>query len=155
MNHATSADGTCIAWTAEGSGPAVLLVHGITENRRAWDPVARRLAAERTVVRLDLRGHGASEPAADYGLAAMAADVVAVIEAAGLEPPDLVGHSLGGLVATAVGAARPVRSVVNVDQPLALAGFKAMLEPLRRPLEDPETFGPVLGQIFAQMEGGC
>jgi pimeloyl-ACP methyl ester carboxylesterase len=153
MNHATSADGTRIAWTAEGTGPAVVLVHGITENLRAWDPVAQRLAEERTVVRLDLRGHGASAPGGGYGVADLVGDVVAVIEAAGLERPDVVGHSLGGLVASALGNAFPVRSVVNVDQPLALAGFKAMLEPLRAPLEDPNTFTPVMEQILGQMEG--
>ncbi|WP_457632227.1 alpha/beta fold hydrolase [Oceanithermus desulfurans] len=153
MNHATSADGTRIAWTAEGSGPAVVLVHGITENLRVWDPVVRRLAGERTVVRLDLRGHGASERADGYGLAAMVADVIAVIEAAGVARPDVVGHSLGGLVASALGNAYPVRSVANVDQPLALAGFKAMLEPLRAPLEDPATFGPVMEQLMGQLEG--
>lgn len=153
MNQATSADGVRIAWTAEGSGPPVVLVHGITENLHAWDPVARRLAADRTVVRLDLRGHGASDPGEDYGLAAMAGDVAAVIQAAGLERPDVVGHSLGGMVATTLGASFPLRSLVNVDQPLALAGIKSLIEPLRAPLEDPQTFDPVMRQVLVQMEG--
>ena len=62
----------------------------------------------RRVITLDLRGHGESGSAADYGLAAMAGDVAAVVSAAGAAAaPHLVGHSLGGAVVTAAGAATP------------------------------------------------
>lgn len=92
-----------VAFDVTGSGPIAVLVHGITENRTFWDDVTAGLAEHRTVVRVDLPGHGESGPGIDYSLTESAGAVFAASFAVtgelGLsEPPDLVGHSLGGTV---------------------------------------------------------
>lgn len=151
----TAPDGTTISYTEQGSGegPAVLLVHGITESTASWQPVIDRLIGAHRVVALDLRGHGASGTADRYDLEAMAGDVVAVAMAAGLDRPHIVGHSLGGAVVSAVGAAMPVASVVNVDQSLQLGGFKEQLAPAESMLRDPDSFQAVIDGLFAEMAG--
>ncbi len=151
----TAPDGTTIAYADHGgTGPATLLVHGITECDESWRPVIDRLVSDRHVLSMDLRGHGASGLASDYGLDAMAGDVMAVLTATGtLGSAHLVGHSLGGMVVTAVGAAAPVGSIVNVDQSLKLGSFKAQLGEFEAMLRDPATFPAVMEGLFALLAG--
>jgi pimeloyl-ACP methyl ester carboxylesterase len=153
MATTTSSDGTAIVWDEQGAGPAVVLVHGITENASSWAPVTERLATDHRVLTLDLRGHGRSSPAADYSLAAMAGDVAATLAAADAERAHLVGHSLGGAVVSAAGSGLPVASVTNVDQPLQLAGFKDQVCVLEGQLRDPATFAGVMTAVFDSMAG--
>jgi pimeloyl-ACP methyl ester carboxylesterase len=147
--------GTTIAFDESGSGEAMVLVHGITESRRMWDPVTELLAAQWRVVRVDLRGHGESERHAPYDAVTMAADVAAVVEHLGLDRPLLVGHSLGGVVVTAYGGAgHPARGIVNVDQALQLAAFQAALEPLVGMLQgDDASFRTAIATMFAVLDG--
>lgn len=151
----SSADGTDIAYNVAGpkTGQAVLLVHGITEQQHNWDPIVDRLSSTHMTVSLDLRGHGASASADTYDLEAMAGDVAAVAAATGAEAPHLVGHSLGGMVVTALGAVMPVSSIVNVDQSLELSAFKAQVAPLQPMLEDPATFPAVVAELFDALAG--
>jgi len=156
MTHqhiATADDGTAIAWSRNGSGDPVVLVHGITESATSLEPVARRLATSHEVITLDLRGHGESGNAANYDLAAMAGDVLTVIAATGVPRPHLVGHSLGGAVVSAAGAAGTVASVLDIDQSLELAAFKDQLMGASEILRDPEQFGLVLDAMFEAMSG--
>jgi pimeloyl-ACP methyl ester carboxylesterase len=150
---AQSPDGTTIAWSRVGAGVPVVLVHGITESARSFDPVTERLAATNEVVTLDLRGHGESGRAASYDLGSMAGDVAAVIGDAGLSRPHLVGHSLGGAVVTAAGSRLDVASVTDVDQPLRLEAFKAQLMPAEAMLRDPDQYGVVVEAMFQTMAG--
>ncbi|MEM7321580.1 MAG: alpha/beta hydrolase [Actinomycetota bacterium] len=155
MAEAQAADGTSINYMDHGGeGPPVLLVHGITESHRTWDPITERLTADHRVITMDLRGHGDSGTADRYDLEAMAVDVVAVAAACDvLGTVHLVGHSLGGAVVSAVGAAAPVASIVNVDQSLQLGAFKAQLAEVEPMLRNPETFGAVIDGMFAQLAG--
>ena len=155
MSTTTAADGTSIAYehTGQGEGPAVILVHGITESTETWAPVTERLATSHRVITLDLRGHGASGTADRYDLEAMAGDVIAVAMAEGLESPHIIGHSLGGAVVSAVGAAFPVSSVTNVDQSLQLGGFKESLQPVEPMLRDAASFPAVIEGLFAELAG--
>ena len=105
---------------AEGA-PPVLLLHGGGQTRHAWGGTAATLAGRgwRTLA-LDARGHGRSDwdPDADYGLAAFAADVLAVLDQLGGPPPVLVGASLGGLTSLFLeGEVAPgtARALVFVD----------------------------------------
>ncbi|WP_420452110.1 alpha/beta fold hydrolase [Ilumatobacter sp.] len=144
--------------SGDGAAPsqpptAVVLVHGITENHTAWEPVVERLSATRPTVALDLRGHGRSDYADRYDLEAMASDVAAVIDEARLERPHLVGHSLGGAVVSVVGATIPVSSVVNVDQSLQLSGFSDQLITFENQLRNPDTFPVVVNGLFETMYG--
>lgn len=156
MATVTTPDGVSIAITEQGSGPTVLLVHGITESSATWGPVPDLLAdAGYRVVSMDLRGHGGSGRADTYDLASMAGDVGAVL--ADLDAVDalVIGHSLGGAVVSAYAAGGPCRAVVNVDQPLALSGFQEGLravEPMLRGTR--EEFEAVMAGMFEQMRGG-
>lgn len=147
------ADDTALKWKRGGAGPPVVLVHGITESGTTWDPVANRLSESFDVVVVDLRGHGSSGTADDYGLAAMAGDLGAVISDCGIAPPHLVGHSLGGAVVSAAAAAFPVKSVVNVDQSLQLGAFKEQLGAVEPMLRDSASFEAVMVALFDGLKG--
>lgn len=155
-NLATAGDGCSISWGEVGTGDAdhtVVLVHGITESGETWSPLVELLATSYRVIWMDLRGHGQSGHAQDYSLQAMAGDVVAVIMAAGLERPHLIGHSLGGVVVSIVGALLPVGSVINVDQTLQLGAFNDQLQELEDALRDPDMFPAVIEALFAELGG--
>lgn len=159
MASITTSDGTTIAFDDHpsrapgGDATPVILVHGITESVATWDPLVDRLVSSRRVIAMDLRGHGRSGTADRYDLDAMAGDVVALAISCGLERPHLVGHSLGGAVVSAVGAAFSVSSVVNVDQSLQLEGFKEQLMGFEAQLRDSATFPLVIEGLFEAMAG--
>jgi len=146
-------DGTSIAWSRTGSGVPVVLVHGITESATSFAPITQRLAATNEVITLDLRGHGESANASTYDLVSMAGDIGAVLTAAGAERPQIVGHSLGGIVATAAGSMLPFAGIVNIDQSLRLESFKAQLVPAESMLRDPEQYQLVVDAMFEMMMG--
>jgi pimeloyl-ACP methyl ester carboxylesterase len=102
---------------------------------------------------MDLRGHGRSGTAEHYDLAEMAGDVVALASHETITEPHLVGHSLGGAVVSAVGAALPVSSIVNIDQSLQLEGFKAQLHEFEEQLRDPAAFPLAIQHLFEMMAG--
>lgn len=137
-----------------GDGPVTVLLHGITESARSWDPLVERIAVDGTVVAVDLRGHGRSPKADTYDPVSMAADVRALLARRSLDgaEPLVVGHSMGGLVAVAYGAMFPVRGVVNVDQPLHLGAFQAQVRELE-PLLRSDAFPAVMAQVFEAMQG--
>jgi pimeloyl-ACP methyl ester carboxylesterase len=139
----------------DGDAPAIVLVHGITESRETWRPLIGPLARDHRVLAVDLRGHGASGHEAPYDPAQYAADVAETIDSAGLADPLLVGHSLGGVIVTAVPAARDdVVGIVNVDQPLALGGFRAALQQLEPALRGtPAEFAGAIDAVFDSMVG--
>ncbi len=88
------------AYVKAGTGPVLLLIHGIGDSSDSWRPVLEQLAEHHTVVAPDLLGHGRSEkPRADYTVAGYAngmRDLLSVLE---IERATVVGHSLGGGVA--------------------------------------------------------
>jgi len=101
------------------AGPLVLLLHGVQGCAALWESVAQGLATRGWLaVAPDLRGHGESDRAVDYGLRAYVGDAVALIEHLGAAPVALVGHSLGGRIAWETAAARPdlVQRLVIEDQ---------------------------------------
>jgi pimeloyl-ACP methyl ester carboxylesterase len=155
METTTAPDGTTIAFDdhSGGDGTPVILVHGITESAVTWDPLIARLTPDRRVVAIDLRGHGRSGTADEYDLGSMAGDIATVAAQLGLDAPHLVGHSLGGAVVSAVGAAMPVSSVVNVDQSLQLDAFKEQLTGFEAQLRDPDAFPLVVEALFEMMVG--
>jgi pimeloyl-ACP methyl ester carboxylesterase len=127
LRRAALGDGVEIAYREEGAGEPLLLIHGITEDHRAWDALAPRLAERARVIRIDLPGHGASSPLAAYSAGALTDAVARFVGALGLESPRVIGHSLGAVVATLLGAFTPLRSVLNIDQPLRLGPFLEMI----------------------------
>ena len=119
-----------------GVGPAVVLLHGFTLDRHVWDGVLDPLATAHRVVRVDLRGHGASADASAPYLAAD--DVPRVLDALGLANATLVGLSWGGQVALETALAHPARvaALALVDSTLPghawSVEWRAMSRELRR-----------------------
>jgi pimeloyl-ACP methyl ester carboxylesterase len=89
--------GHSVAYRQAGSGPVLVLVHGITSSSATWNRVIPGLASHFTVIAPDLAGHGESDkPKGDYSLGAHASTVRDLLLALGHERASFVGHSLGG-----------------------------------------------------------
>jgi len=119
-----SPDGTRIAYDCNGSGPAILLLHGGGGSRVEWHQAGyfQRLQDSFTLVAMDLRGHGDSDlptdPAA-YTPEALCADILSVADACGLERFDLWGMSYGGKVGRYLATrSHRVRRCVLMSTPL-------------------------------------
>src|SRR2546430_16469652 len=83
-----------------GEGPVVLAAHGIRANGLSWAPVAEALAGRAVLVAPALRGRaGSAGVPGPYGMAAHAADLMAVADHLGVERVAVAGHSMGGFVA--------------------------------------------------------
>ena len=89
-----------VIYRVAGSGPPVVLIHGMVNSSRHWRRVALELADRYTVIAPDLLGHGDSAtPRGDYSLGAHAAGIRDLLSAIGVDRATIVGHSLGGGVA--------------------------------------------------------
>jgi len=92
--------GRRVVYRIAGSGPPVVLIHGMLNSSSHWRAVALNLAREHTVIAPDLIGHGDSAaPRGDYSLGAHAASIRDLLAALGIDRASIVGHSLGGGVA--------------------------------------------------------
>jgi len=92
-----------------GSGAPLLLLHGLFGSSSNWRGVARQLAASHAVHSLDLRNHGASPWADSMDYAAMADDVLQLMDRLGLKQSAVLGHSMGGKTAMALALRHPQR----------------------------------------------
>jgi pimeloyl-ACP methyl ester carboxylesterase len=89
-----------VIYRTAGSGPPVVLIHGMVNTSRHWERVALRLAEDHTVIAPDLIGHGDSAtPRGDYSIGAHAAVIRDLLAVIGIERATIVGHSLGGGIA--------------------------------------------------------
>lgn len=104
-----------------GSGPALVLIHGISSGKEVWLPVIEELSRHFTPVAIDQRGHGASgKPEHGYLYDNYIGDLDRVLDHLGLSRPLILGHSLGGLVSLWWAAMHPDRAAALVieDSPL-------------------------------------
>jgi pimeloyl-ACP methyl ester carboxylesterase len=98
--HEVDLHGHRAVYRAAGSGPNLVLIHGMINSSRHWQGVAQRLAGSYRVIAPDLIGHGDSAtPRGDYSLGAHAASIRDLLAVLGVERATIVGHSLGGGVA--------------------------------------------------------
>jgi pimeloyl-ACP methyl ester carboxylesterase len=96
----TELHGHRVIYRMAGTGPPVVLIHGMVNSSRHWEQVALRLAEEYTVIAPDLIGHGDSAAVrGDYSLGAHASSIRDLLAALGRERATIVGHSLGGGIA--------------------------------------------------------
>jgi pimeloyl-ACP methyl ester carboxylesterase len=115
--YVTSSDGAILDYAVLGQGPPLLLVTGYATTAGMWDAAfVRGLAAAHTVILMDNRGMGPSGlPAgAEVSIPGMAGDAAAVLDALGLGPADVLGWSMGGMIAQELALDRPdaVRALV-------------------------------------------
>jgi pimeloyl-ACP methyl ester carboxylesterase len=140
--------------TGRSHDPSLVLIHGITENHHVWHPLLHSLANGRQVLAVDLRGHGDSDHSDPYDPISYATDVVETVNALGMRDPIVVGHSLGGVVASAYAAIAPCAGVINVDQPLRLGDFQQGLKEMESMLTGShEEFETAIDMIFTSMMG--
>jgi len=102
-------DGARIAYDRSGRGPAVVLIQGAGVVGEGWRPQVAALESRFDMVRLDNRGIGASTTTGALTIEAMAADVIAVMDAERLDRVHLAGHSMGGLIGQEVALMAPSR----------------------------------------------
>jgi pimeloyl-ACP methyl ester carboxylesterase len=114
-----------LSFEEAGGGPGVLCLHGLASDRSTFAGQARWLAASHRCVRVDLRGHGASPvPPGPWGLFEFAEDLAALLDRLGVARAHVIGHSAGGVFATALALAHPERVAS-----LFLVGTSAELKP--------------------------
>lgn len=145
MEHVRSFDGTRIAYAVQGAGPAVLLLHGFAADHVlnwARPGVIDALAgAGRRVIATDARGHGASGKPHDpdrYAGDAMVRDAQAVLDHLGVEQVDVVGYSMGAMVAARLVPDEPRTGA------LVLGGVGATVAPPRTGGRAPEAIAAAL-----------
>jgi len=134
--------GVELAVTERGSGPAVVLVHGMADDAAGWAPLAESLAGEARAIAYDRRGYGGSGAPEPYGsttVAEQAEDAAALVRGLEAVPAVLCGRDLGALVCLDVAKRHRalVRGLVLIDPPLyafspaateVLAGERGALE---------------------------
>jgi pimeloyl-ACP methyl ester carboxylesterase len=101
-----------------GRGAPIVAIHGLTASYISYVGVAERLAGERPLFALDLRGRGDSDkPQGPYGMEQHARDVAAAMQTLEFGPSVIVGHSMGAFVATALASQNPelVSGIVMID----------------------------------------
>lgn len=127
----TTDDGARLAVRRTGSGPTVVLVHGLTGNRHEWAPVARRLVDEGfRVVAIEQRGHGESTRGTDgYGVPRLAADLAQVLSALDLRDVTLVGHSMGAMAAMTLAVEHPQVAAERVRKLVTVATTPSVRHP--------------------------
>lgn len=112
--------GGSLFYLSEGSGPAVVLLHGDSNSSAVWEPYLAELGQQHQVFAFDLPGHGRSDylrsTFSDQG---SAASLIEALEALGISSFHLVGHSIGGLIAYHMALQHPERvlSIVSISAP--------------------------------------
>ena len=127
-----------------GTGPAIVMIHGFGAAIDWWDEIAPALAADHRVIRVDLIGHGGTAaPASGYAIPRQAELVAAVLDRLGIERVAVIGHSMGGEVATALAETSPARSaaLILIDSPPTAATTFTILTDA--------AMTPVLGELLS------
>ncbi|WP_226345239.1 alpha/beta fold hydrolase [Agilicoccus flavus] len=154
--EATSPDGTTIAWTSQGRGPALVVVNCVLVSRRTtMQPTLPRALAEYfTVVTYDRRGKGDSGNVGPYALEREIEDLEAVIAAAGGEA-DVYGFSSGGTLAllaaasqSASASAGAIRRVAVLEPPLFAGSDRSHHDAVARLL----ATDPLAAQVYFTQE---
>lgn len=125
MSHARSEDGTRLYYEEAGSGSPIVFVHEFGGTYRSWEPQMRAFSRRHRCITFAARGYPPSDVPENvdrYSQALAVADIVAVMDAAGVDRAHIVGLSMGGFAALHFGLERPGRAMSLV---VAGAGYGA------------------------------
>ncbi len=147
ITHTThTVNGAALHVAQTGSGPALLLLHGWPEFWLTWEPVMERLADRFHLVAPDLRGFGDSDkPHGLFGSQDAAGDMLALLDALGLDRVGLVGHDIGGGVMQAMARRAP-------DRLTGLFFFDFMYPGIGPRMATPDRLSEIWYVMFHQME---
>jgi pimeloyl-ACP methyl ester carboxylesterase len=130
-----------------GTGPAIVMIHGFGAAIDWWDEIAPALATDHRVIRTDLIGHGGTAaPAFGYTITRQAELVAAALDRLGIDRVTVIGHSMGGEVATALAERNPARiaAMILIDSPpTAGTTFTIMTD---------AVMTPVIGEVLSHFE---
>jgi pimeloyl-ACP methyl ester carboxylesterase len=135
------------------AGPPVVLIHGYTDNARDWVPLVPYLSKSLRLILVDLRGHGrSSKPECCYSRLDFAYDIKLMMDALGVKKADIVGHSLGSIIAQTFAEYWPERTShavliastggrpPNAPPTPAQFDFAADIRKLKEPIEPDSPF---------------
>ncbi|MCG7393744.1 acetoin dehydrogenase dihydrolipoyllysine-residue acetyltransferase subunit [Microvirga sp. ACRRW] len=91
-------------WLRQGSGTPIVLIHGFGSDLNSWRPLLSSMPADRSILGIDLPGHGRSPLSGESTLDDLAASIIDTLLSEGVESLHLIGHSLGSAVAATVAA---------------------------------------------------
>ena len=143
-------NGETLAYVSLGNpaGPPVVLIHGYTDNARDWVPLVPYLQPRFRLILVDIRGHGhSSKPECCYTRLDFAYDIKLLLDKLGIRRADLIGHSLGSVIAQTLAEFWPERTgrVVLISSsagpgagaPLskALDGYFGQIRELKDPID--------------------
>ena len=152
--HTTqAADSAQLEYDCRGAGSPLLFLHGLTFDRSTWEPIADQLADRFTCVAVDLPGHGGSG-GSGRDLDEVAHSIHHLLDELGIEPPIVVGHSMGGALAGIYAGHHPVAGLVMVDQAPYVRPFAAMvhqIEPALRSGNFRAAFEPIRQTIGVEL----
>jgi pimeloyl-ACP methyl ester carboxylesterase len=125
-------------------GTPFVFIHGLTFDSRMWDPVLDALPSSHRGIAFDLPGHGGSAALPQHGGAVIADAIHEAVLDAGLDTPIVIGHAIGGPLATVYAARYPAAAVVSVEAPVRLEPFAQLLRSLH-----PQLAGDGFRQAWA------
>jgi pimeloyl-ACP methyl ester carboxylesterase len=148
-------DGETLAYIDMGdrSGPPVVLIHGYTDNARDWVPMLPYLSKHYRLILVDIRGHGqSSKPECCYSRLDFAYDIKLLLDGLGVRKADIVGHSLGSIIAQTFAEYWPERTAhvvlisstggypTDLPKKPAQFDFAAEIRKLKEPIDADSPF---------------
>jgi pimeloyl-ACP methyl ester carboxylesterase len=136
---------------SNASGRSFVFLHGLTFDHRMWDPVMEALPSDHHAIAFDLPGHGGSPALPSHALETVADAIHDAVLEAGLEAPIVVGHSIGGPIASLYAVKYPAAAVVAVDSPVRVEPFAQLVRSLAAQLTG-EGFAETWSMFRESME---
>jgi pimeloyl-ACP methyl ester carboxylesterase len=149
-------NGIEVHYEIHGSGPAILLIHGLGNDAREWVPMTQHLKDRRTLISFDMRGSGRSDkPDGPYSMEEMAADAAGLLAEVAKPPVDVLGFSMGGCVAMQLALDRPdlVRELVLVSTLPSWHGPYPPCEALNKLFHRTDVCEELLSEVYKEIFG--